>query len=259
MGELVQSVSDVSIVELAVRIAVLVAIVFFVFFLQALWAPKPSAAGLSSRVQQSSGVQKKKGHRAKKAKKSRGVGPSKFMPASDEISDGELENGKAHAHDSSDVEAPTIPSPRVSDGELENGKAHAHDSSDDEAPTGSSPRVTFALGVAQNPLVGVSVENNESDSVREDVAVHTDVINVVSESSAASEEQQDDADICEDCAMPEVNIWGCPIQRTYTSSLLLMHRQMQVVVQRGPPGLEPPASLAAIQPPQWKLVPTCVL
>jgi len=55
----------------------------------------------------------------------------------------------------------------------------------------------------------------------------------------------DDADVpCKECTMPDMHLWGCSAHRTYTSALLLMHREMQVVVARGPPGLERPAALA---------------
>jgi hypothetical protein len=43
-----------------------------------------------------------------------------------------------------------------------------------------------------------------------------------------------------ECEMCSKNIWGCSIHRTYSSALLLRHCATQLMIARGPPGLELP-------------------
>lgn len=207
----------------AAYIAGLILIVSFVVFLRALQAPKASSKFGDPphlrHLQNPSSVQKKKGHRAKKGRKARGTA-SKPMPGVDDGSEEEAEVGTLRS--SSDLEAPSIPSSRI-----------------------------------QKPIGG-DADNVESVSESEDIEIRTDPVSAGSECDylvtlTASKETNDpcEADtadeahtVCMECAMPDVHIWGCSAHRTYTSSLLLMHREIQARIARGPPGLDPPAGNA---------------
>lgn len=57
--------------------------------------------------------------------------------------------------------------------------------------------------------------------------------------SAAQNEDVSSVHVCEKCALPD-ELFGCAEHRRYTSTLLMMHREIQMVIARGPPGLQAP-------------------
>jgi len=253
------AIGDGSIVQIAARIAVLIAIVTLVVFLRALHAPKTSKLGEephAQRLQQPVGIQKKKGNRAKKGKKTRGISSTKIAPELDVISEEELEVGRVQS--SSDVEAPSMRDSRKQESHSEVGVDQDKSESESESGDIDIEMRTYAPGCGH-----VCLETVPLDAPRDELSPISDL--VVSEVIVPSDtsiiafndfdwedahepnqsQPADDVDVpCKECTMPDMHLWGCSAHRTYTSALLLMHREMQVVVARGPPGLERPAAPA---------------
>jgi hypothetical protein len=221
-----------TIVELVTRLVAFVAIVWFAASLSGHWAPKlaPTAPGSDgNRSQLSCGASKKKGSRTKKNRKGRSALQGKLTHSVDTFSEEELDT--AHAQNASDVEAPSMPSPAIT------FKA---------TPFGADtfePLLGRTLSNAQTSNAGTGVDNNDSDS--EDLemcAADTALIAEGIHSSKTIQEEYHSA--CQSCPSSDISSWGCPEQRIYTSSLLLMHREIQRVIAQGAPGLEPPATTA---------------
>jgi len=255
------AIGDGSIVQIAARIAVLIAIVTLVVFLRALHAPKTSKLGEEThaqRLQQPVGVQKKKGNRAKKGKKTRGTSSTKIAPELDVISEEELEVGRVQS--SSDVEAPSVRDSRKQESHSEVGVDQ--DKSESESESGDI-EIEMRTDEASPGCGHVCLETVPLDDPRDELppisALLVSELIVPSDTSIIAfndfeweevhepiqSQPADDADVpCKECTMPDMHLWGCSAHRTYTSALLLMHREMQVVVARGPPGLERPAALA---------------
>lgn len=240
IGELMQFGS---IAELAARIVALIAVVYFAVFLQSLWVPKAAALGQASNAQR---AQKKK--KGKKNKKARGAAATKSAPDAEAVSEEELE--VAQVQSSSDVEAPSMPSPR---------------GASQETTLDNSSLFERTLANAQKSLAGVDTDEDKSESEAEDLEMCTIEAAVLNEGNAldtskvsdvihepvAATASEEVGGVCEMCSMPDVHIWGCPIHCTYTSSLLLMHCKMQRAIARGPPGLEPPS--ATVSAPSSRL------
>lgn len=229
-----------SIAEFAARILALIAVIYVAVFLQSLWVTKAPTVGQAldvQQLQQPSGAQKKRGNRARKNKK-RGTATAKSAAGIETVSEEELEVVKVQS--SSDVEAPSMLSPRGA--------------------------FDCTLASAQKPLAGVNTDEDKSDSEAEDLEMCTDKAAATVEGDVLADTKklevapwrkkqepiEEDVDaVCEMCTNSTLYPWGCPNHCTYTSSLLLMHCQMQRVIARGPPGLEPPP--ATISAPSLRM------
>lgn len=233
------------IVQMVVTIAVLVAIVLFLIVLQALWAPKVSLvrqAPNAQRLQQLTGVQKKKqkargAGATKKNKKAHRAGAINLAPEMEAICEPEFDVGRVRTP--SDVEAPSVKS--------------AGTAIEEKALSAGVVFAQICAGV-ESPAE-VESDEDESDCEPMDITICTDVASCVVDGDflEASElrmpweaqvevihkSTEEARGVCE---MPDVQSWGCPVQRTYTSSLLLMHREIQRTIARGAPGLEPQAA-----------------
>jgi hypothetical protein len=237
IGELMQAGSDW---QMASKVATVIAFVILVslatfpfhYFWIRLSEQKVHFAGQAShpqRLHQPAGAQKKKGNRAKKNKKARGVATTKFAPGVDAPSEEELEVVKVQS--SSDVEAPSM---------------RPTQEAFQETALDTSTQFESSLPYAQKPFSGSDADNDKL-SIEADLEMCTDE-RAGEDTGEASEVAhgtvQEESCICERCLNPDVHIWGCPAHRIYTSSLLLMHCEMQRTIARGPPGLEPlPASV----------------
>jgi len=112
--------------------------------------------------------------------------------------------------------------------------------------------IDCALTSAQKSFVGVhKTEGHESEA--EDLEKCTlETCSVQNESELKSNTANNQAEevavhaeaggIHEVRSKTNVHILGCPEHRIYSSSLLLMHCEIQRRIARGPPGLELPAS-----------------
>jgi len=171
------------------------------------------------RAQQTPGLQKKKGNRTKKGKKVRGASSEKLAPGGDAVSEDESEVGRESS--SPDLEASAVPFLQVE-----------------------------SLEACQ----AVKVEVHESASEGDDVEMHAEeeqpiiIVEIVTTPEGIYESvpatRKVDV-VCGECLLSHEHSWGCATHRVYTSSLLLMHRQMRVAIVRGPPGLELLASIAS--------------
>lgn len=237
IGEFMQAGS---VAQMASRVAMVVALVILVslatfpfhYFWTRLSEKKVHFAGEASHPQrphQPAGAHKKKGNRAKKNKKARGVATTKLAPGVDAPSEEEFEVVKVHS--SSDVETPSMRPTQ---------KAFQ------ETALDASTEFESSLPYAQKPFSGIDADNDKLE-IEADLEMCTEKRageDASEASEGAHETVQEESSICERCLNPDVHIWGCPAHRMYTSSLLLMHCEMQRAIARGPPGLEPlPASV----------------
>jgi len=174
----------------------------------------------------------------------------------DDSSEDVLELGRGQS--SSDVEAPSVPDSLNQESHSEVGVDHDKSESDSEMGdidigmrTDEAPR-----GCGHLRLESVPCDDPRDELPPVSALVPSEVI-VLSDTSILAlndfdwddahqpnqSQAADDADVpCKECAMPDRHLWGCSAHRTYTCALLLMHREMQLTVARGPPGLERPTT-----------------
>jgi len=261
------SIRDVALGESAARIVALIAVVWLVTFLVlqtrkvSQQVPKVSPTRQATnlqRPQQAFVTQKKKGqgHRPKKNKKVRGAVQTKLEHGAEVISDEEPELAQVQSSsiESSDLEASLVASPRTIA---------------IEETSSARSLLDQALVSIQKPFVAIDVDAAWGESDAEDIEMCTQVALSISdpdslemgttrgdspeapcvdepvslETCAASnviDQPVEDICVCKMCKNPEMH--SCPAHRTYTSSLLLKHRAIQLVVARGPPGLDPPTT-----------------
>lgn len=209
------------IVDIFARLIVLMALLCFGIFACALWSPKMASTTKESTEQrpQSSGQQLKKKGRAKKHRKTHAAAGTRHLYDVESILEEDLEK-------SSDVEAP---SPKDS-------MPVAFDAKQIEACTGSR------IGLVE---VECTKEEPEEEFRNHDLGNEWGLPR--HKASGSEDVDQQAAAMCEACATCEG--LGCSAHRTYTSSLLLLHREIARgpagLVVRAPPGLEAPETLRA--------------
>lgn len=262
MGELVETFS---IVEIAARAAAFIFIVCFGIFLRALWAPKVIAAETLNvqRLQPVAAIHKRKGGRAKKNKKSRNTSAPKFLQDTEAIS--EEDSSVEKSHSSSDLEAAACyDGVENSDTATSETLDAAHDiemrsdsvvSGSDALPALTSS--TFEVDSAAkmdfcklDSSGGGTEDDSEPREINQVVqdprddgpAKRKPCCEVQASNIDASLQTARNADsFCEVCANPDVYFWGCAAHRSYTSALLLMHKDRRYLAQsQGPPGLDLP-------------------
>lgn len=195
--------------------------VFLQFFLQFWKAPKvaSTSAGPSLPVRKPSSMQKKKGNRGKKSKKPCGAVPRKVVHVAESIPDERLET-------ISEEELEIVEAEIISEEELEIVQAECE--SDIEAPSRTTSRITR---VEENAITELrSTENKESvqDITKEETRnANSPLDQAITIAQKYRERLEEEVETS--------------AQRTYTSSLLLMHREIAIRIARGPPGLDAPA------------------
>jgi hypothetical protein len=223
-----------SIVEMTARVLAVFALLCFAVFAQALWAPK-SSVGQTSRehqLHQPASAPKKKGKNAKKKQKARGASAKTNPSNVGTLSDEELEAVKEQS--ASDVEAPPITSRRVTDTNCDSGPVSEHALTSAQIyPSVSADADDKDLEMCTLTSIKIGSSNSEHSSACED----TRELVLEAEEAHLPEETHSISKPC--TTSSEL---GCPIQRTYTKSLLLMHCTVQQRIARGPPGLEAPSA-----------------
>lgn len=250
-----------SIVETAARVVMLIIVACFAVFLRALWSPKTTILGPPNvqRSQHAFAGQKKKGGRAKRNKKVRGSAAPKITHDED--------TWVEKAMSSSDVEAPThYPAGGnnlVTIDTLDSAREYGMQFNAADAECGGNEsksetsKVLHATHDRQGKMRRADVscgcagnwsEALETPQIVQDLAgLKADVVPCVDEPASSLDDACPDTDkkdslFCDICARPDVHFWGCAAHRTYTGALLLMHRDLRIVAERGPPGLELPAT-----------------
>lgn len=266
------SVQSESVVDIAARIAVIIVAICFVVFLSALRTPKaPTSRACDVQLlQHAPAGHKRKGGKAKKNKKARAaVVVTKCGPAAADIPE-ELEVGKGSSVSETD---------RSTKSELEIGKVSSVSEADrptepiklilsEQAPGSFSSLVSchdcpvrearLAPEVDDDPVarlncscVTTSITKLETSDHLEMRAPHVDCPSTdldLAPVVGLAEGGEDTGFVCDKCRKHDVHLWGCSAHRTYTSALLLMHRNMQLAAATGPPGLDLPVTAS----PAWK-------
>jgi len=200
-----------SVQKIAAQIVVLFTIMMFGVFLQFWLAPKVSSTSagpsLSLPVRKPSSMQKKKGNRAKKGKKTSGAAPRKVVHVAESIPDERLET--------------------VSEEELEIVEAECE--SDIEAPSRTTSRITRVEENAITKLTTTETKESVEDITKEETRNANSLLDQAITIAQKYHERLEE----------EVETSA---QRTYTSSLLLMHREIAIRIARGPPVLDAPAA-----------------
>lgn len=249
-----QLVEVCSIVEIAARVAVLIVVVCFGVFLRALVAPKATTVGAPSvqRLQHVAAGHKKKGGRAKKNKKARGAAVPNVAHDADAISDAEdkvrtssdLEAATSCGADGSNTVTSDTPEAEH-EIEMQVDRADAScDGDDDCSETIEAPEVANEIqtGTLQaEELCGAAEQRSQTSPASNNVQEFQQPL-ACGPDEPCHEADENAGAFCDICERPDVHFWGCATHRTYTSALLLMHRDMRFDAARGPPGLELPAA-----------------
>jgi len=217
-------VSVGTVVESAASIAVFFVLVWFAVFLRGLWGPKASPstshATNSQRLQHSSGVHKaKKGNRTKKGKKTRGPPQSKFDHGMEAISEEEMEDVKLQS--SSDLEAPSMASPTLSC---------------ESAPEAVSEEISSDIEAPSLPPAEIFAEEAILQMCSKSLESWKKPLTASSEKAVHSGTEVEATTRCPEASSQLL----ASEDRVYTSSLLLMHREVAVRIARGAPGLDHP-------------------
>lgn len=245
-----QIVSVETLVQSAVSIAVFFVLVWFAVFLRGLWAPKASAKG--QRLQNPSGVQKqKKGARTKKGKKPRGPSQSKFEHGLDATSEEELEDAKVRS--SSDIEAPSMPSPTMS---FQDAPGTDSEEELDDAPPQASACLYRSLSTLQSscdieapllPLTRITAEEEIMSMCSKSLANEQKPLITTGGDVVHNGEEIESKE-----SRPQASSHlFAPEDRIYAPSLLLMHRQIAVRIARGAPGLDHPPTDSSSTDAVW--------
>jgi hypothetical protein len=255
------------IVETAAKLVTFIAVVCFASFMYAMWLPKAAVATKhpgGHRLQPPPAVPQKKKNRAKKNKKARTGGLSKVTfdveVPSDEDEDEGLEEGLDFVTDQADAiqaekleasfDEQVLPMPHDikeigKDEKLESIKEVIVDKTFHASGGHDKGVELVAQPFNHKHKSPTSCGDASVDEKMQEQAIADDQMlrpTEVEESKCGRKTHQTTTN-CEICDAPHMLALGCAETRKYTSSLLLLHRELHLRAARGPPGLPKPAEI----------------
>jgi hypothetical protein len=262
------------IIETAAKLSVFIVLVCFGIFIHALRSPKVASASKDTAGQRHSpapiSTHKKKG-RAKKHKKVNCAGIAKAsrddtfqvgekIEATFDIEDQDSSQNPLEAVSSIDGASAykqekymgfgDTAEKRQTTADIENSfDIEAHQRVQSVGAQGS-PEVSAAAddsATGRSHDVGPSDETDSPDDGHEKECSQQQFCSPEArdEQEEALQEGSRDEDACEMCSESSGHMWGCLAHQRYSSSLLLLHRELHLRVVRGPPGLEIPKGTLA--------------